>query len=49
MEKPGLPLSSGDVDLAVGYFDNLTPGFPRRRSLVKFSPTILAFQVSWAS
>lgn len=27
LEKPGLPLSSGDVDLAVGYFNNLTTGF----------------------
>jgi len=27
LEKPGLPLSSGDVDVAVGYFDNLTSGF----------------------
>jgi DNA-binding transcriptional LysR family regulator len=27
MEKPGLPLSSGDVDVAVGYFNNLTTGF----------------------
>lgn len=27
LEKPGLPLSSGDVDVAVGYFDNLTTGF----------------------
>jgi DNA-binding transcriptional LysR family regulator len=27
LEKPGLPLSSGDIDLAVGYFDNLTTGF----------------------
>src|SRR5262249_16843604 len=26
-EKPGLPLSSGDVDAAVGYFTNLTSGF----------------------
>jgi DNA-binding transcriptional LysR family regulator len=27
LEKPGLPLSSGDVDAAVGYFNNLTTGF----------------------
>src|SRR5580704_2495449 len=27
LEKPGLPLSSGDVDVAVGYFNNLTTGF----------------------
>jgi DNA-binding transcriptional LysR family regulator len=27
LEKPGLLMSSGDVDLAVGYFDNLTTGF----------------------
>jgi DNA-binding transcriptional LysR family regulator len=27
LEKPGLPLSSGDVDLAFGYFNNLTSGF----------------------
>jgi DNA-binding transcriptional LysR family regulator len=27
LEKPGLPLSSGDVDIAVGYFNNLTTGF----------------------
>ena len=26
-EKPGVPLSSGDVDVAVGYFDNLVTGF----------------------
>ena len=32
LEKPGLPLSSGDVDVAVGYFDNLTTGF--RQSLL---------------
>jgi DNA-binding transcriptional LysR family regulator len=27
LEKPGLPLSSGEVDVAVGYFNNLTAGF----------------------
>jgi DNA-binding transcriptional LysR family regulator len=27
LEKPGLPHSSGDVDVAVGYFNNLTTGF----------------------
>jgi DNA-binding transcriptional LysR family regulator len=27
LDKPAFPLSSGDVDLAVGYFDNLTTGF----------------------
>jgi DNA-binding transcriptional LysR family regulator len=34
LEKPGLPLSSGDVDLAVGYFNNLTTGF-RQAFLVR--------------
>ena len=27
LENPGTALSSGDVDLAVGYFNNLTTGF----------------------
>jgi DNA-binding transcriptional LysR family regulator len=27
LENPGLPLSSGDIDVAIGYFDNLTTGF----------------------
>ena len=31
LERPDLALASGEVDLAVGYFDNLTAGFQRTR------------------
>jgi DNA-binding transcriptional LysR family regulator len=33
VDRPGAPLASGEIDLAVGFFSNLTSGFHQRRLL----------------
>jgi DNA-binding transcriptional LysR family regulator len=47
MENPGLALSSGDVDLAVGFFTNLTTGF--RQSLLFRERYVCAVDVNHPS
>src|SRR5260370_15263151 len=47
MENPGLALSSADVDLAVGFFTNLTTGF--RQSLLFRERYVCAVRVNHPS